>query len=325
MRTINFFRTTFLLVALFSGHQSTAREVILLEFGSKGAVDATTDSFGSAVPASMSAGSGEQLLAEPLPFGAGVSDLMLLEFARPAAPANMSAIPFNLGQLPTDALRIPPWMKSGAKFSHLPLGSSTMFASSLAGGRYDRCDTMPYAPAWWLDAKTEARRIDYFATIAAVACEFGVPTALLDAIVAQESGYKSWAISPKGAMGMMQIMPGTASQLGLATPFDPTANLRAGARYLRMQLDTFGRVELALAAYNAGPHRRSLKEGRLPPIAETLNYVRTIMINWGRLAPRAVEIASVDRRAVASAAVAGSPLRTATLVRYNGLAGASGF
>lgn len=183
---------------------------------------------------------------------------------------------------------------------------------------YDQCYGRGFSPAWWLNPKVEARRAYHFATVAAVACEFGVPTSLLDAVIAQESGYKYWAISPKGAMGMMQIMPGTATQLGLADPFNSLANMRAGARYLREQLDRFGRVDLALAAYNAGPHRRSLKEGRLPMISETLSYVQTILINWARLSPRNVEIASVDRGAIAAAAVAKSGFRSVSLVRYDG-------
>jgi soluble lytic murein transglycosylase-like protein len=183
---------------------------------------------------------------------------------------------------------------------------------------YDQCYGRGFSPAWWLNPKVEARRAYHFATVAAVACEFGVPTSLLDAVIAQESGYKYWAISPKGAMGMMQIMPGTATQLGFADPFNSLANMRAGARYLREQLDRFGRVDLALAAYNAGPHRRSLKEGRLPMISETLSYVQTILINWARLSPRNVEIASVDRGAIAAAAVAKSGFRSVSLVRYDG-------
>lgn len=150
-----------------------------------------------------------------------------------------------------------------------------------------------------------------------VACEYGVPTLLLDAVVAQESGYKFWAISNKGAMGMMQIMPGTASQLGLARPFDALSNMRAGARYLREQLDRFGRVDLALAAYNAGPHRRSLREGRLPMISETLNYVRTILTNWNRLSPHNTEMTTVNRGAIAAAQVVKSGFRGVTLVRYD--------
>lgn len=316
MRTPYVIQGTIFLVIMFCGHQSVAREVTVLEFDARSEADA--NGLKTAKPDT-------QPEAAFMPHTASVNDVMLIEFSRSTAPIEMAAIPFSLGPLPTDALRIPAWMTPRPTILQLPLGSSAVFASGLAGGRYDRCDTLSYAPAWWLDARTEERRIAYYATIAAVACEYGVPTALLDAVVAQESRYKSWAISPKGAMGLMQIMPGTASQLGLATPFDPIANLRAGARYLRMQLDRFGRVELALAAYNAGPHRRSLKEGRLPPFTETRNYVRTIMVNWERLARPSIEIASVDRGAIAAEAVAASPLRTATLARYDGTGGASRF
>ena len=99
---------------------------------------------------------------------------------------------------------------------------------------------------------------------------------------------------------MMQIMPGTARSLGLNNPFDPISNLRAGARYLRQQIDRFGRVDLALAAYNAGPERRSLRYGRIPAIPETQHYVRTILTNWGRLIEidLAQEFDRVDRRAL---------------------------
>lgn len=325
MRILNIIKPSLLIGALLSGQPSGAREATVLDFGAQDSAGSRDGKSGSFPPTTITANKGEQPLAERQLFEAGVSDLMLLEFARRSALPERTASMVGRGSLPTDQISIPAWMRSGPTIIRSPLNREVMFATGLAGGRYDRCDTMPNAPAWWLDARTKARRIDYFATIAAVACEHGVPTALLDAVVAQESGYRSWAISPKGAMGLMQIMPGTANQLGLATPFDPTANLRAGARYLRMQLDRFGRVDLALAAYNAGPHRRSLSEGRLPPIAETLNYVRTIMLNWERLAPRSVEIATVDRGAIAAAAVAASPLRRATLVRYDGLEPVSSF
>ena len=146
------------------------------------------------------------------------------------------------------------------------------------------CDGASYTPTWWLAPAAETRRSLYFETVARIACEQGLPTRLLDAMIAQESGYNSRAISSAGAMGMMQIMPDTARSLGLARPFDPVANMRAGARYLREQLDRFGRVDLALAAYNAGPERRSLRLGRIPAIAETIGYVRAITGNWARLA-----------------------------------------
>ncbi|MEQ1515902.1 MAG: lytic transglycosylase domain-containing protein [Usitatibacteraceae bacterium] len=254
-----------------------------------------------------------------------MTDLMALELgARPYHLVN-GAGPDILERLPTARIHIPAWMQPRRPFVSHQLHSAALFSTNLSGGSYDRCDGRGYAPAWWLNPKVEARRAYHFDMVAAVACEYGVPTSLLDAVIAQESGYKNWAISHKGAMGMMQIMPGTARQLGLADPFNSLANMRAGARYLREQLDRFGRVDLALAAYNAGPHRRSLREGRLPMIAETLHYVRTIMTNWTRLSPRNVKIASVDRGAIAAAAVASSGFRSVNLVRYDGLSAARPF
>jgi hypothetical protein len=247
-----------------------------------------------------------------------VFNLMSAELAERSTLFPTTAGTHPINNSPTAGLRIPAWMEPKRAASSSQFQSAALFSSNLSGGSFDRCDGRGFSPAWWLDVRVEARRALHFDTVAAVACEFGVPTSLLDAVIAQESGYKYWAISPKGAMGMMQIMPGTASQLGLADPFNSLANMRAGARYLRTQLDRFGRVDLALAAYNAGPHRRSLKEGRLPMIAETLNYVRTIMTNWARLSPRNVEIASVDRGAIAAAAVASSGFRSVSLVRYDG-------
>ena len=99
---------------------------------------------------------------------------------------------------------------------------------------------------------------------------------LLAALVWQESRWNPQALSPKGAMGLAQLMPATARWLGV-NPADPNANLVGGARYLRMLLDQFdGNVEKALAAYNAGPGRvRSA--GGIPAIAETQNYVASIV------------------------------------------------
>jgi len=155
--------------------------------------------------------------------------------------------------------------------------------------------------------------------MAAVACEYGISTNLLDAVIAQESGYKSWAVSTAGAMGIMQIMPGTARALGLALPFDPIANMRAGARYLRQQIDRFGRIDLALAAYNAGPERGSLQNGTVPAIPETRNYVRTITTNLARLASRRSEIVTADHRGEAAMiALRASGYRSVELISYDG-------
>lgn len=189
-----------------------------------------------------------------------------------------------------------------------------------ATGSFSYCDGASYAPTWWLHRSVEQRRALYFDTVASIACEYGIPTSLLDAVIAQESGYKFWAVSHAGAMGMMQIMPGTARLLGLSLPFDALANMRAGARYLKQQLDRFGRVDLALAAYNAGPDRKSLRAGYIPRIPETINYVSTITTNWARLSDPGVQVATnVDRGAIAAAAVRASGYRSVELVRYDGL------
>lgn len=94
-----------------------------------------------------------------------------------------------------------------------------------------------------------------------------------------ESRYCPDAVSPKGALGLGQLMPGTARELGV-DPFDPAQNLAGAARYLRLQLDAFGSLELALAAYNAGPGAVR-KHGGVPPFAETRAYVREVARLYG--------------------------------------------
>lgn len=182
------------------------------------------------------------------------------------------------------------------------------------------CTRQVYRPAWWLKPEIEHRRATYFGAMSEIACEIGLPASLLDAVVAQESGYKAWAISEAGAMGMMQVMPGTARHLELWNPWDALANMRAGARYLRQQLDRFGRVDLALAAYNAGPERRSLAQGYVPAIPETRNYVRTITTNWLRLTQLEKRDSDVAARAAAAhIAVRASGYREVSLTTYEGI------
>lgn len=116
--------------------------------------------------------------------------------------------------------------------------------------------------------------------IQATAELYGVSGALVDAVAWQESRYNARAKSSAGAMGVMQLMPGTARQLGVSDPHDVHQNIAGGTAYLREQLVRFdNNVPLALAAYNAGPGA-VLKYGGIPPYPETQAYVRTIM---GRL------------------------------------------
>ncbi len=112
---------------------------------------------------------------------------------------------------------------------------------------------------------------------------------MLDALVAQESRYDPMIVSAKGAVGLTQLMPATARSLGVFDSRDPLANLRGGAKYLRSHLDEFKRVDLALAAYNAGPGRvRTL--GRIPPFRETIGYVAAITKGWSNAVTRAVTV-----------------------------------
>ncbi len=102
---------------------------------------------------------------------------------------------------------------------------------------------------------------------------------LIKTIISVESAWNPYAVSKKGAMGLMQIMPETASELNLRDPFDPEENIRAGIRYLKYLLDRFnGDLILAIAAYNAGP-RIVERFGRVPPIKETLEYVRKVLLS----------------------------------------------
>lgn len=112
------------------------------------------------------------------------------------------------------------------------------------------------------------------------AARYSLSPALLEALVWQESRWHNEAVSPKGAMGLTQLMPATAQALGV-DPRDPVANLEGGARYLRLMLDRFGGdVVKALAAYNAGPERVE-RAGGVPAIRETRAYVAAIMARLG--------------------------------------------
>ncbi|MFN3620766.1 lytic transglycosylase domain-containing protein [Sphingorhabdus sp.] len=120
--------------------------------------------------------------------------------------------------------------------------------------------------------KNEVRRHIQYA-----AARFGVNSDLVDAVAWQESRYNARARSSAGAMGVMQLMPGTARQLGVRDPHNVAQNVTGGTVYLRQQLERFGNnVPLALAAYNAGPGA-VIKYGGIPPYRETQNYVRQIL------------------------------------------------
>ena len=109
---------------------------------------------------------------------------------------------------------------------------------------------------------------------------YQIPSKLLRAVAKAESGFNPKAVSKAGAMGVMQLMPGTARSLGVSDPYNARQNILGGAKYLKQNLDRFGGdVSLALAAYNAGPNSVT-KYGGIPPYKETQNYVKKIMADY---------------------------------------------
>ena len=125
-----------------------------------------------------------------------------------------------------------------------------------------------------IDPETVYRNLDtYDDLILEAAASHDVSPALLKAMMLVESGFNSRAVSPRGAQGLLQLMPATARSLGVDDSFDPEQNIGGGARYLRKQIDRFGgNVDLAVAAYNAGPGNVN-KYGGIPPFEETQFYV----------------------------------------------------
>jgi soluble lytic murein transglycosylase-like protein len=110
---------------------------------------------------------------------------------------------------------------------------------------------------------------------------YGIDPFLVYCVMNQESSFRSTAVSGKGAQGLMQLMPGTATRYGVTNPYDPSQNIRAGAHYLKDLMNLFnGRVDLALAAYNAGEGAVMKYGNRVPPYQETKEYVRNITARY---------------------------------------------
>lgn len=150
--------------------------------------------------------------------------------------------------------------------------------------------TAPKAPG----ARATALDALPFATLVAeAAAEHAIAPELIHAVIRAESNYDASAVSPRGAVGLMQLMPATARELGVSDAANPAANIRGGARYLKRLLERFDDdIALALAAYNAGPGA-VLRSGRaIPAFAETRRYVPRVVAEYRRLKALAIGGAS---------------------------------
>lgn len=175
------------------------------------------------------------------------------------------------------AIAVPAWMRRGSVSIAMQVLPPNMPSIGNCGARN-------YVPSGLLKAVGEERRRLLYPLVLQSACRYGIPVGLFDAMIVQESRYNPFALSPKGAFGLGQLMPGTAAQLG-ANRYDLRGNLDGAARYLSAHLREFGDPALALAAYNAGPGRVR-RRWTIPSISETQNYVRSILWNWRMLETR---------------------------------------
>lgn len=136
----------------------------------------------------------------------------------------------------------------------------------------------PYLPTAGITQSDTNTKYDTI--IASAAKKYDIDPKLVHSLIKAESNYNAYARSHAGAQGLMQLMPATARSLGVTNPFDPAKNIKGGTKYLSNMLERYnGNIELALAAYNAGPGNVDKYQG-IPPFEETQNYVKKIMNSY---------------------------------------------
>ena len=145
--------------------------------------------------------------------------------------------------------------------------------NAAVGDGYSIILTTAKRPQGFCEPVVTGSEFDLF--ISRAALQTGLSEALIRAVIRAESNFKPQAVSPKGAKGLMQLMPALARRYGVKNPFDPAANIMAGSSYLKELKDRFGSLEKTLAAYNAGPSRVEEYDGP-PPFAETRKYIARV-------------------------------------------------
>jgi len=157
---------------------------------------------------------------------------------------------------------------------------TTHFTNAPTDPRYQRMGFTSGTQAGWLHLP-QGDTAPYAREITEAANRYGIPERLVTAVIRAESGFNPRAVSRKGAQGLMQLMPSTASVLGVRNSFDPRENIDGGVRHLRGLLDRFpGNLPLAIAAYNAG-EKAVTAYGGIPPYPETQEYVVKVLRSYG--------------------------------------------
>ncbi len=176
-------------------------------------------------------------------------------------------------------LVLPTAASAGGSFRLIETDGTAHYTNAPTSGRFERMKGSGTDAGFLRFPGVPPAR--FGAEIDEAAFRFGVPRRLVESVIRAESAFNRVAVSPKGAQGLMQLMPQTASLLGVRDPFDARENILAGVRHLRGLMDRFGQdLPLTLAAYNAGEHAVNSYRG-IPPYPETQQYVRKILADFG--------------------------------------------
>jgi hypothetical protein len=171
--------------------------------------------------------------------------------------------------------------RAGGTFARIDEEGVTHITDAPTDPRFRRMTEASGTATGWLHVPPASRGRRWGSDIHEICGRYGVDPSLVHAVIDAESAFNPWAVSPKGAQGLMQLMPRTASALGVRDAFNPRDNIEGGVRHLRYLLDRYpGNVPLALAAYNAGEGAVEYYGG-VPPFPETQQYIQKILQRGG--------------------------------------------